>query len=59
MFKKQYGDILALLHYAACCFEQTLEAAPHKSAVVRALTANLTNHPCKMLGNAGEIKMIL
>ena len=29
---------------AACCFEQILEAAPHKTAAVRPLTSHLTKH---------------
>ena len=32
----------------ACCFEQILEAAAYKTAVVRPLTSHLTNHPSKM-----------
>ena len=32
---------------AACCFEQILEAAPYKTAVVRPLTSYLINHPSK------------
>ena len=28
----------------ACCFEEILETAPYKMAVVRPLTSNLTNH---------------
>ena len=33
---------------ATCCFEQILEATPHKTAVAWPLTSNLKNHPCKM-----------
>ena len=32
---------------AACYFEQTLEVVPHKTADVRPLTSNLTNHSNK------------
>ena len=31
-----------------CCFEQVLEAAPHKTAAVLLFTSYLTNHPNKM-----------
>ena len=30
---------------ATCCFKQILEAIPNKAALVRLLTAHLTNHP--------------
>ena len=32
---------------AACCFEQILEAAPYKTAVVQPLATYLTNHLSK------------
>ena len=37
-----------LYRNAACCFEQILEATPHKTAAVRPLTSHLANHPSKM-----------
>ena len=33
---------------AACCFEEILEAALHKTAVVQPLTSHLINHPNEM-----------
>ena len=33
---------------AVCCFEEILEAAPHKTAAVQPLTSHLVNHPNKM-----------
>ena len=33
---------------ATCCFEQILEATPHKIAAVWPLSAHLKNHPSKM-----------
>ena len=31
----------------ACCFEQLHEAASYKTAAVKPLTSDLTNHPSK------------
>ena len=33
---------------ATCCFEQILEAAPHKTAVVCSFTSHHINHPSQM-----------
>ena len=41
----------------ACCFEQKLEAAPYKTAAVRPLTTHLTNHPSKILGTTGKVRI--
>ena len=30
-----------------CCFEQILEATPHKTLAIRPLTSHLTNYPSK------------
>ena len=39
--------LLELHKYNECCFEQILEAAPHKTASVRQLISHLTDHPSK------------
>ena len=36
-----------LQKHAACCFEQILEAAPHKTAAIQPLHFHLTNNPSK------------
>ena len=42
---------------AACCFEQILEAAPYKTAVVQPLASHLKNHPSNMNKTADEAGM--
>ena len=37
-----------VLKNVACCFEQIMEAALHKTAAIWPFTSHLTNHPIKM-----------
>ena len=37
-----------LYNDAACCSEQILEPAPHKTTAVQPLTSHLINHPSQM-----------
>ena len=46
--RKQHISLINYDFYFVCCFEQFLEAAPHKTATVRPLIPYLTNHPNKL-----------
>ena len=35
------------VNYTMCCFQQILEAAPYKTAIMQPLTLHLTKHPSK------------
>ena len=50
MFKETFGiKAKCKLHEgAACCFEQILEAAPHKTAIVWLLASHLIKHQSKV-----------
>ena len=36
-----------------CCFQQILEATPHKIAAEQPQCSHVTNHPCKMNKTCG------
>ena len=42
---------------AMYCFEKILEATPHKTAAVRPLASDLTNHSSRWTRHAGEVKL--
>ena len=43
----------------SCCFEQILEATPHKTVVIRRLASHLTNHPYKTNKTCGAMLEIM
>ena len=51
-FEKKFSQNYKRMLHAACCFEQILGAASHKTATVRPLTAHHANHQIKQTAYA-------